>query len=134
MKALVCGGCHYVNGTHVDSVLDKFMPNEIVCGGASGADDLAVDWAKRHGKVAHIYFPDWDTNGKAAGPMRNQKMLDEEKPDVVIAFPGGKGTDDTIRRANKAGVCVWASRDPAKETWDWGKTPAWSSYEKDPKQ
>lgn len=132
MKALVCGGRCYVNGKHVSSVLDKFMPNEIVCGGASGADDLAVDWAKRHGKVVHIYFPDWDTEGSAAGPLRNQKMLDEEKPDVVLAFPGGKGTDDTIRRAHKAGICVWVSKDPSKETWDF--TPTWSNYEKDIKQ
>ena len=132
MKALVCGGRDYVNGKHVSSVLDKFGPDEVVCGGARGADDLAVEWAKKHGKVVHIYFPDWDTHGKAAGPMRNQLMLDKEKPDIVIAFPGGRGTDDTIRRAHKAGICVWVSKKSLEEMWDF--TPSWSSYEKDPKQ
>lgn len=121
MKALVCGGRDYVNGTHVSSVLDKFMPNEIICGGASGADDLAIAWAKRHGKVVHIHYPDWDSLGRSAGPIRNGEMLDEA-PDVVIAFPGGKGTADMIRQANKAGVCVWISMDVEKETWDY-ETP-----------
>lgn len=42
----------------------------------------------------------------AAGPIRNQHMLDIGKPDVVLAFPGGRGTEDMIRRAEKAGVPV----------------------------
>jgi ABC-type sugar transport system substrate-binding protein len=33
-------------------------------------------------------------------------MLDEGKPDIVVAFPGGTGTADMVRRARKAGVVV----------------------------
>ncbi len=44
MKALVCGGCNYTDFTHVFSVLDKFMLDEIVCGDASGADDFAREY------------------------------------------------------------------------------------------
>jgi len=33
-------------------------------------------------------------------------MLDEGKPDLVVAFPGGGGTKDMVRRAVKAGVSV----------------------------
>ena len=44
--------------------------------------------------------------GKRAGPLRNQRMLDEGKPDLVVAFPGGGGTKDMVRRAVKAGVSV----------------------------
>ena len=29
---------------------------------------------------------DWATHGRAAGPIRNQAMLQEGKPDVVVAF------------------------------------------------
>ena len=49
---------------------------------------------------------DWTKHGKAAGPIRNQKMLDE-CPDLVVAFPGGKGTADMVRRAMKAGIDCW---------------------------
>jgi hypothetical protein len=33
-------------------------------------------------------------------------MLDEGKPDLVVAFPGGGGTKDMITRALGAGVSV----------------------------
>ena len=46
------------------------------------------------------------TYGKAAGPIRNQQMLDEGKPDVVIAFPGASGTADMINRAGLTNVPV----------------------------
>jgi hypothetical protein len=41
-----------------------------------------------------------------AGPLRNYQMLEEGKPDLVVAFPGGGGTKDMVRRAVKAGVSV----------------------------
>lgn len=49
---------------------------------------------------------DWKKHGKAAGPIRNQSMLTEHKPDLVIAFPLGesKGTRDMIRKAKAAGI------------------------------
>jgi Lhr-like helicase len=33
-------------------------------------------------------------------------MIDEGKPDLVIAFPGGRGTADMVGRARKAGIRV----------------------------
>jgi len=48
---------------------------------------------------------DWKL-GKKAGPLRNQRMIDEGRPDLVVAFPGGKGTADMVRRAEAAGVKV----------------------------
>jgi hypothetical protein len=48
----------------------------------------------------HGCSPDWKTHGKAGGPIRNQMMLDDYKPQVVIAFPGGSGTADMVRRAH----------------------------------
>ena len=46
-------------------------------------------------------------NGYRAGPIRNQEMLDKGKPDLVIAFPGGKGTADMVGRALRTGVFVY---------------------------
>lgn len=36
------------------------------------------------------------------GPMRNQRMLDEARPQVVIAFPGGSGTADMVDKVRAA--------------------------------
>jgi hypothetical protein len=79
---------------------------EVVHGGAPGADSEAGVFARlRHAKEI-IYRANWKAHGKAAGPIRNQRMLDEAKPELVIAFPGGRGTADMVRRAEAAGVPV----------------------------
>jgi hypothetical protein len=83
--------------------------NPIVClihGAARGADALAADWAKQRGIHAIAYPADWAHEGRKAGPIRNQQMLNSGKPHIVIAFPGGKGTDDMISRSEAAGVPV----------------------------
>jgi len=52
-------------------------------------------------------FPaDWSRHGKSAGPIRNRQMLIEGRPDIVVAFPGGKGTANMIKQAVEAGVKV----------------------------
>jgi hypothetical protein len=81
----------------------------IVHGGADGADALADQAALLWGLQRDVYRADWSKHGKAAGPIRNQRMIDEGKPDRVIAFrmPGeSRGTDDMIRRAQVAGIPV----------------------------
>ena len=53
------------------------------------------------------YRADWDTHGKAAGPLRNQAMIDDA--DMLVAFPGhgaSRGTRDCILRAKFKGLPV----------------------------
>lgn len=86
---------------------DYRMPDvEIISGMATGADSVAVDWAVTNWLKVHKFPADWKTHGKAAGHIRNQQMIDEGKPDLVVAFPGGKGTADMVKRAKKAGIKV----------------------------
>lgn len=105
---LVCGGRGYTNRDKVFDVLNRLhrerIISRIVHGNATGADTFADQWAA--GKVETIiHIPEWDKYGRAAGPIRNQQML-EEKPDLVVAFPGGKGTQDMVGRAIRAGIKV----------------------------
>lgn len=103
---LVCGGRDYKDEEYVFRVLNAFTnPTLIVHGGCSGADLLADKWAKEK-NVPVKEYPYIRELGKAGGPVRNQQMLDEEKPDLVVAFPGGNGTRDMINKARKAGVKV----------------------------
>ena len=110
MKILVCGGREYHDRLHIGSVLSQYSDpdNIIITGGAPGADAIALEWAEAKSLATCTFPAQWDRypNRKAAGPMRNQRMLDEGKPDLVVAFPGGAGTADMVRRAKAAGVPV----------------------------
>ena len=108
MRVLVCGGRDYNNQERVFAVLDEINPTFIIEGGARGADTLAWLWARRRldPDQRQQFQARWDQHGKAAGAIRNRQMLEEGKPDLVVAFPGGKGTADMIRQAKRAGVPV----------------------------
>ena len=110
LRVLVCGGRDYTDRDRVYRELDavRRRRNDITVleGGAFGADYYARGWCMSGGALCETYEADWQAHGRAAGPIRNQEMLDEGKPDLVIAFPGGRGTADMIRRARAAGVEV----------------------------
>jgi hypothetical protein len=107
MKVLVTGGRGFSNPTLLFTTLDHLYVDHafttLIHGGASGADRLAGEWAASRGISVEVYPADWQKYGRAAGPIRNQRMIDR-KPDMVVAFPGGRGTADLVRRARQAGV------------------------------
>ncbi len=109
-RVLVCGGRDYNNREQLFRILDAaHLANPIVLlvhGAAPGADDLAGRWARHVGVPWRAYPAAWKSEGKSAGPKRNQRMLDEAKPHLVIAFPGGRGTADMVKKAEAAGVPV----------------------------
>jgi len=111
VRVLVCGGRNFNDRQLLYRVLDalhaKTPITGLIEGGAGGADYLAARWSAIRDIEHHVRMSaDWTLYGKAAGPIRNQRMLDEGKPDLVIAFPGGRGTADMINRAEQAGVPV----------------------------
>ncbi len=72
----------------------------------TGADEMADTVAAFIGNDNVERHPArWDAEGKAAGPLRNQRMVDLGA-DICLAFhlPGSRGTDDCIRRAQRAGI------------------------------
>lgn len=102
---LICGGRDFVNQEIFDQVMSQLLgmfgcPEIVIHGDAKGADAMGAAWADRMA-IRNIAVPaDWQMHGKAAGPIRNEQMLDH-KPQRVVAFPGGAGTTDMIRRAKK---------------------------------
>lgn len=110
MKVLVCGGRDYASYAKVEKLLDRVKakyPNlTLIHGGARGADALADRWAFMHKVPKLVFLADWDKHGKAAGAIRNAKMLQQGKPDFVVAFPGGAGTADMIQQAEAKGLAV----------------------------
>lgn len=118
MKVLVCGGREFSDKDGLYRVLDLWHSREpftlVIHGAASGADSLAQKWAWER-DIPHDPHPAlWDdlrhkdaiikTNRRGqkydarAGFRRNEEMA-RLKPDLVLAFPGGEGTADMVRRA-----------------------------------
>lgn len=88
-----------------------FYEEEIILinGGAAGADTLCAKAAQAHGWTVITERAKWSTYGKAAGPMRNQKMIDDYDPDIGIGFVSGEYTPGSLDMANrliKAGIMV----------------------------
>jgi hypothetical protein len=110
VRVLVCGGRDYFDQDRVDQLLDKIHDTtpitELCQGGAAGADALGKRWAIKRG-IPHVEYPaNWKEHGKVAGPIRNNKMLREFKPDLVVAFPGGRGTGHMVSISERAKVDV----------------------------
>lgn len=111
MRILVCGCRDWTDRDVIVETLGEFIQFDvkIIHGGASGADAIAAQLAAETSWMTpQIYPADWKRHGRAAGPIRNQQMLDEGKPDLVLAFWDGRshGTLDMIKRATVAGVPV----------------------------
>lgn len=118
MIVIVCGGRHYLDRATVFSELDRIDAEicieGLIEGGqrtfdddgkcVGGADYHADRWAYARGILRATEKADWKRWGRAAGPIRNKRMLDKWKPGAVIHFPGGSGTDDMIEQARLAGV------------------------------
>jgi hypothetical protein len=91
-------------------VIEKISPSVVIEGEAKGADEMARDVANALHIPVEAYPAEWETYGRAAGPIRNQQMLDNGAPDLVVYFAvnleTSVGTRDMVRRAEKARVPV----------------------------
>lgn len=125
VRLLICGGRNYSglvlmhNSIYQVCRLMNQRVSLIIHGDATGADTLAQVWADFQG-IPTLPFPAkwtvidgpgvrlrWGRHGwynAAAGTDRNQRMLDEGKPDAWLAMPGGVGTADMVRRCKAAGL------------------------------
>ena len=111
-KALVCGGREFNDAKLLYEALDQMTLDYIIYGAASGADSLAGRYAKSRNIPCKAYPANWRPKGpqgpvnRGAGFQRNQQMLDQGQPDLVIAFPGGNGTRNMVKIAEQQGFKV----------------------------
>ena len=107
MKVLVCGGRKFEDARLMRKHLSEVLNSDdiVIHGGATGADAHADAEARALG--VHVARVDalWGAYGRSAGPRRNRAML-ALKPDKVIAFPGGIGTENCIKQAEALGIDV----------------------------
>lgn len=117
-KLLVCGGRDFSDQILLFKTLDSLpRPILVIEGGQrkfdpilkrtiGGADFWAMCWAQARGIEYVTENAEWRRLGRAAGAARNALMLKKYKPNLVVAFPGGRGTANMVRLATEAGVRV----------------------------
>lgn len=108
MHLAIVGSRTYDDVRTFQSLVDDWIckhgrPATIISGGARGVDTLASLYARENSIPLRVFQADWKTHGRAAGPLRNQQIVDVCTH--VLAFPSekGRGTQDTIRRARASG-------------------------------
>jgi hypothetical protein len=124
MRVVVSGYRYLTDKALVESTLEQFNITMLIEGGATGADQLARNWARQRGIPVMEYFAEWNRFGSGAGPIRNQRMLVEGRPDLLIAFlaPGSRGTKNMIEQAQKRGLkthIVKVEENPLVITTNW---------------
>ena len=115
MNIVICGDRYYKDWKKIQDYLQTLDPanDVIIHGAATGADSLAGNLATSM-KIKVLEFPaKWGEFNRAAGPIRNQQMLDEGHPDLVVYFhdnlDGSKGTKDMVNRAMRINIPILAN-------------------------
>jgi hypothetical protein len=110
MRLLVCGGRHFEDAEMVHRELTRLHWQKpisvLVHGGMTGAAIAAEAWARRYGVAVVRYPPNWELYGKKAEGLRSDFMLEDSRPALVVAFPGGRHTADLVQRAINARIAV----------------------------
>jgi hypothetical protein len=107
MIVAVTGGRDFNDIERVRRALYSLEPKPtlLIHGAAQGADTLAAQVAEELGIPTEAHPADWEKHGRSAGPRRNEEMI-SRRPDLLLAFPGSKGTANMTRQAIAAGIPV----------------------------
>lgn len=107
-RVLIYGSRDWIDSDAIrDTVFLLPKGSVVIHGGARGADQIAGIWARHYGLEEIVFPANWAKDGKAAGPIRNQRMIDEGKSTRAYGFrmPGeSRGTDDMTRRLVADGI------------------------------
>jgi hypothetical protein len=91
----------------LDRLLAARGPFErLIHGYARGVDRMAGKWARDHGVLEWDFLPRWHRVNAHDGETRNQRMIATGAPDLVVAFPGGPGTENMVEQAKAADIEV----------------------------
>lgn len=109
MKLAVCGSREITIEFHeLDKLIDALRLHavEIVSGGANGIDAVAEEFAYQF-EIKYTEFPaDWESHGKAAGPIRNRQIAQYADQLLVIRYPDSKGSISVASEFRKLGKPV----------------------------
>ncbi len=121
MRVLVCGGRDGQDSDFVGKTLDRLLATRgpferLLHGDARGVDRMAGKWARDHHVLEWDFLPEWHRVDPEDGLSRNQRMIEAGAPDLVVAFPGGVGTENMIELAKAAHIEVIEIPPPPKSS------------------
>lgn len=105
---IVTGSRSWTNDAAIMAALDSLDPEVVIHGGARGADTVAHRWAKKRGRIAVVYFPDYEREKKGAPLKRNTAMVVQHPDATLVAcpLPDSRGTRFTMSEAHKQGMAI----------------------------
>jgi hypothetical protein len=111
MRVLICGDRNWNNFRLIEEFIVTLPEGSIIIhGNCRGADKISGYLGRQHGYHVIAVSAKWEKYGNAAGPIRNQEMLDLYKPELVVAFHNdiehSKGTRNMVEKARRAGIEV----------------------------
>lgn len=111
MIIVVTGYRFWLDPNIVEDRLDQLDKNDLIIGVGdcpTGVDEFARNWARKHKVGLKVFVADWDKFDRAAGPIRNKEMINEMRPDLVLAFINTKsrGTKQCAEYAGEQGYVV----------------------------
>ncbi len=126
MRVLICGGRNvgrvskstgFQNAGHeleaasaarlfISDMLSKLHAEQpftlVICGAEGGAERLGKKWAE----LANIPVQPFMMDQRQTISDRNKRMLDQGKPEFIIAFEGGEETEIMLANAEQRGIPV----------------------------
>lgn len=117
MSILVSGSRDWKDKEKIKAELEQYPGAFVIVGDCRGADALTVEAVDELGGEyqSMVFYAEWDKYGKAAGPKRNNQMLDyfENKcsfPKMILIFhselESSKGSKHVLNSAEKRGFAV----------------------------
>ena len=109
MIVIICGDRNWTDEDTIDEYIKTLPPKStIILGNCRGADKKAAKLGTLRGHRVIPMDAEWNKYGRGAGPIRNRRMLEEEQPDLVVAFHDdlskSKGTADMLGQAEARGI------------------------------
>ncbi|KQN63869.1 MULTISPECIES: DUF2493 domain-containing protein [Rahnella] len=110
MRVLICAGRFYADIHTVERVLELYAHSQhirvLIHGGHQSLGAMIERWA-RDADVHVVRYPaNWALHGKYAEIRRNLFMIEDSRPDIILAFSGGEDTAECIKLARQAGIKV----------------------------
>ncbi|WP_248805026.1 DUF2493 domain-containing protein [Pseudomonas sp. MWU13-2100] len=108
MRVLICAGRYYLNAAMCRKALEAYHQTRrisvLIHGGNQFLGSEVEDWARENGTHLVRYPSNWQLYGKQAERRRNQFMLTDSEPELVIAFPGGHDTEELLAQAKAMNI------------------------------
>lgn len=110
-RILICGDRNWTDFKMIEDYIITLPKDTVIIeGDCRGVDKISGYLARKHGLEVIAVPAKWELYGNKAGPIRNQEMIDEYKPDRVVAFHNdlahSKGTKNMVNLALQQGIPV----------------------------